>query len=141
MNATICSPCAAPPMTTSTTADACPGASFAFATIKDAVHLVQVCPSTPLTGLTAVDVKVFRHDCVSVFRLAGTLAVHPADLRILEVLADEGTLYEEHSGTVFLAKENIDRLRKMTRPVQPHTARRRLSVARSPYSGYPHGVH
>ncbi|TRM60461.1 hypothetical protein BD626DRAFT_384807, partial [Schizophyllum amplum] len=86
---------------------------FAFATIKDAVHLVQVCPDTPLTGLTVVDVKVFRHDCVSVFRLAGTIAVHPADLRILEVLADEGTLYEEHSGTVFLAKEHLERLRHM----------------------------
>ena len=42
---------------------------------------VAVCPDTPLTGMTAVDVKVFRHDCVSVFRFAGTLAVHPADPR------------------------------------------------------------
>ncbi|KAI5827360.1 hypothetical protein K523DRAFT_322193 [Schizophyllum commune Tattone D] len=139
MSATICTPCNAPSMTTTTPAGSCPGASFAFATIKDAVHLVQVCPDTPLTGMTAVDVKVFRHDCVSVFRFAGTLAVHPADLRILEVLADEGTLYEEHTGTVFLAKENIERLRKMSRAVQPRSARR-LSI-RSPYSGYPHGLH
>ena len=29
--------------------------------------------------MTAVDVKVFSHDCVSVFRFAGTLAVHPED--------------------------------------------------------------
>ncbi|KAJ7592640.1 hypothetical protein C8J56DRAFT_480322 [Mycena floridula] len=78
---------------------------FAFARINGEIYLVQVSPSTPLSSVTPVDVKVFRHEFVTIFRLSETRTIHPCDIRILELIDDELKKYEEESETVFLSRD------------------------------------
>ncbi|KAI0634821.1 hypothetical protein C8Q77DRAFT_1025322, partial [Trametes polyzona] len=92
--------------------------TFAFAQIKGDVCLVQV-PDVPAQGamssaLMAADVNVFRHEFITLFRYSHSASVHPADMHILEPIAEHATLYEEDKGTVFLAREVVDRLQKLT---------------------------
>lgn len=87
---------------------------FAFAQLYDQVVLVQV-PQAPPSPLTAVDIDVFRHEFVTLFRYSHSAAVHPSDIRILERLPDAETLHEEENGTVFLAKDLVARLSQWTR--------------------------
>jgi hypothetical protein len=78
------------------------------------------------SALTTVDVKIFRHEFITIFRLVEKTTLHPADIRILETIDDHSKRYEEENETVFLAKDLMERLRKMTdrgRSPQP----RRLS--------------
>ncbi|KAI0360442.1 hypothetical protein OH77DRAFT_1418359 [Trametes cingulata] len=92
--------------------------TFAFAQIKGDVCLVQV-PDTPAQGamssaLMAADVNVFRHEFITLFRYSHSATVHPADMHILEPIEDHCTLYEEEKGTVFLARDVMARLQKLT---------------------------
>ncbi|KAF9057203.1 hypothetical protein BJ165DRAFT_1520581 [Panaeolus papilionaceus] len=89
---------------------------LAFARINDAFCLVEVSYATPASALTAVDVKIFRHEFISIFRYSESKSVHPADISILEKLPEHLTRYEEESGTVFLARELMERMRKLTTP-------------------------
>ncbi|KAI9062245.1 hypothetical protein FKP32DRAFT_1541784, partial [Trametes sanguinea] len=89
---------------------------FALAQIKGDVCLVQV-PDTSALGpmssaLMAADVNVFRHEFITLFRYSHSATVHPADMHILEHIADHCTLYEEEKGTVFLARDVMARLQK-----------------------------
>jgi len=68
------------------------------------------------TSLTSVDVKVFRHEFISIFRYDGTRSFHPADLRILEVIDSNSTRYEEENETVFLSRDVMDRISKLSDP-------------------------
>ncbi|KAI0371292.1 hypothetical protein BV20DRAFT_919569, partial [Pilatotrama ljubarskyi] len=91
---------------------------FAFAQIKGDVCLVQV-PDTPAQGamssaLMTADVNVFRHEFITLFRYSHSATVHPADMHILEPIEDHCTLYEEEKGTVFLARDVMARLQKLT---------------------------
>ncbi|KJA26762.1 hypothetical protein HYPSUDRAFT_132427 [Hypholoma sublateritium FD-334 SS-4] len=88
---------------------------FAFARIADDVCLVQA-SSAPLSALTPVSVKIFRHEFISIFRLAEARVLHPADIRILEPIDARRTRYEEDSGTVFLARDAMARMRSLSRP-------------------------
>jgi len=95
------------------------GSQFAFARIKGDVYLVQLSMSTPEStasgsALTTVDVKIFRHEFITIFRLVEKTTLHPADIRILETIDDHSKRYEEENETVFLAKDLMERLRKMT---------------------------
>jgi hypothetical protein len=58
-------------------------------------------------------VKIFRHEFISIFRFSHCDTVHPADINILEQIDNQLTRYEEENGTVFLAREIMERLRKM----------------------------
>lgn len=69
---------------------------------------------TPLSPLTTVDVKIFRHEFITVFRFAEAKTLHPADISVIEHIEDLHTRYEEESGTVFLARELMGRMRKMS---------------------------
>ncbi len=109
---------------------------FAFANIKGDVNLVQgthlgvtgfstyvkllrrilVSNATPASALTTVDVKIFRHEFITIFRFSEATTLHPADICILEPIEDSMTRYEEEEGTVFLAKELMDHLRRHTDP-------------------------
>lgn len=62
---------------------------------------------------TAVDVRIFRHEFINIFRLIETASVHPTDIRILETIDDQLQRYEEDSGTVFLAKQVIERMQRL----------------------------
>ncbi|KAF9446439.1 hypothetical protein P691DRAFT_609392, partial [Macrolepiota fuliginosa MF-IS2] len=92
------------------------GGYFAFASIKGDVNLVQVSYATPASALTTVDVKIFRHEFITIFRFTEARTLHPSDICILEPIDDQLTRYEEENDTVFLAKELMDRMRKLTDP-------------------------
>lgn len=89
---------------------------FAFAYIRGVVNLVQVSSATPTSALTTVDVKIFRHEFINIFRLIEVRTLHPADISILESIDDNLTHYEEDKETVYLAKELITRVRTLTDP-------------------------
>jgi hypothetical protein len=82
---------------------------------------------TPTSALTAVDVKVFLHEFVTIFRLSATLSLHPSDIQIIEEIDDHLKCYEEENGTVFLAKDAIERMRKLTLPVSSNVPTRRVA--------------
>ncbi|KAJ8474597.1 hypothetical protein ONZ51_g7109 [Trametes cubensis] len=101
-----------------------PGASpqrptFAFAQIKGDVCLVQVpdtlgAPGAMSSALMAADVNVFRHEFITLFRYSHSATVHPADMHILEPIADHCTLYEAEKGTVFLARDVMARMQQLS---------------------------
>ncbi|KAF8067505.1 hypothetical protein FPV67DRAFT_1492310 [Lyophyllum atratum] len=105
---------------------------FAFARIKGDVCLVQVSLDTPTSALTTVDVKIFRHEFITIFRLSETKTLHPADISIIEPINEFHTRYEEENETVFLARELMGRLQKMSeRPrVKPRTGRYSTQLSR-----------
>ncbi len=75
------------------------------------------------------DVHVFRHEFITQFRYSHHATVHPADMHILEPIEEHCTLYEEEKGTVFLARDVMTRMQKLSmqarRPV-PLRAQRYL---------------
>ncbi|KAF8231029.1 hypothetical protein L208DRAFT_1209509, partial [Tricholoma matsutake] len=87
---------------------------FAFARVKDQICLVQVSLDTPMSALTTVDAKIFRHEFITIFRLSETKTLHPSDISIVELINDYHLRYEEENETVFLARELMDRMRMMT---------------------------
>jgi len=66
--------------------------------------------------LTTVDVKVFRHEFISIFRFAEYRTLHPTDIAILEPIDEQLTRYEEENETVFLARDVMERMRKLSAP-------------------------
>ncbi|KAH7921573.1 hypothetical protein BV22DRAFT_1038505 [Leucogyrophana mollusca] len=91
-----------------------PEGHFAFARIKGDVCLVQLTHQRAGDGPSAtLDIPIFRHEFISIFRYSHIARVQPADVRVLESLDARGVRYEEDSGTVFLAKDLVARLRKM----------------------------
>ncbi|KAG7086032.1 hypothetical protein E1B28_003553 [Marasmius oreades] len=89
---------------------------FAFAKIGDEICVVQVSSLTPLTALSTIDIKVFRHEFVAIFRLDGTRTMHPDDVCVIETIDDRLKCYEEEKEIVFLAKEVIERMRQLSPP-------------------------
>ncbi|TFK64605.1 hypothetical protein BDN72DRAFT_846425 [Pluteus cervinus] len=85
---------------------------FAFAQIHGDIHLVQV--ESPISPLSAVDLKVFRHEFVTIFRFLESKSLHPSDVSILESIDESLIHYEEENDTVFLARDVMDRLRKLS---------------------------
>ena len=66
------------------------------------------------SALMASDVHVFRHEFITLFRYSHRAIVHPADMHILEPIDDSATLYEEDKGTVFLARDVLARMQKLS---------------------------
>ena len=107
---------------------------FAFAQVQGTVCLVQGTSSRSCTtffseghhsvphahqgsmssALVPSDVHIFRHEFITQFRFSHSAALHPADLHILEPIDEAHTLYEEDKGIVFLARELMARLQKLT---------------------------
>ncbi|KAI0646540.1 hypothetical protein C8Q79DRAFT_926476 [Trametes meyenii] len=98
--------------------------TFALAQIKGDVCLVQVpdapAPDAMSSALMAADVAVFRHEFITLFRYSHSATLHPADVHILEPIADACTLYEEDKGTVFLARDVMARLQKLSMAARQH---------------------
>jgi len=84
-----------------------PEGQFAFARVKGNVCLVQLSYSTPAasSALAPLDVKIFRHEFITIFRFSHCDTVHPADISIIEPIDNHLARYEEENGTVFLARE------------------------------------
>ncbi|KXN80934.1 hypothetical protein AN958_06564 [Leucoagaricus sp. SymC.cos] len=107
------------------------GGYFAFANIRGAVSLVQVSDATPASGLSPVDVKIFRHEFINIFRFSEARTLHPADLLSkLESIDDSQIHYEEDKETVYLAKELVGRVRNANDPRFSMTQQNRYRVAR-----------
>ena len=66
--------------------------------------LSLVSHATPASALTAVDVKIFRHEFITIFRFSEATSLHPADICILEPIDEGLTRYEEENETVFFGK-------------------------------------
>ncbi|KAF9012866.1 hypothetical protein BDZ89DRAFT_1077194 [Hymenopellis radicata] len=102
-----------PPLTSRTChfAPPPPVGKFAFARLKSdprkGVHLVRLVNAdseTPTTHPELITLHLFRHEFISIFRHAGSTTVHPSELRILQVVDDASTRYEEEHGVVFLER-------------------------------------
>lgn len=113
---------------------ACVEAKFAFARVKGDVCLVQgmslshsrnlkdrgidleSCFTVALTdctsGLTPIDVNIFRHEFITIFRWSHQTTLHPDDICILEPIDERCIRYEEENGTVFMAKDVMEKLRR-----------------------------
>ena len=70
--------------------------------------------ASPASALVAADVKVFRHEFITIFRYSHSTSVHPADMHVLYPLDERCALYEEDKGTVFLARDTMAQLQKLT---------------------------
>ena len=131
---------------------------FAFARINDEVYLVQgtlfshllkpfslkkthqhnpffslsvSCATPASSALTTVDVKIFRHEFITVFRFSEIKTFHPSDICIVEPIDDRWTRYEEENETVFLARDLVARLRMMANPRPMGLSRRNQMQQRS----------
>ena len=106
---------------------------FAFASIRGVFCLVlgkyyvgsfrnliitnfPVSYATPPSALTTIDVQVFRHEFINIFRFSENRTLHPDDINIIEHIADNGMRYEEDNETVVLAQVLMERMRKHTDP-------------------------
>jgi len=87
---------------------------FSFFLTCPTVPLVSY--ATPASALTTLDAKVFRHEFISIFRFAGHRTLHPADITILEPIDGQLIRYEEDNETVFLARNVMERMRKLSDP-------------------------
>ena len=89
------------------------------------------------------DVHVFRHEFITQFRFSHRTTVHPADMHILEPIADHSTLYEEDKGTVFLARDVVARLQKhsMAARAAPGIGQWRSLPAHAHRAHYPRYAH
>ncbi|EGO29204.1 hypothetical protein SERLADRAFT_456646 [Serpula lacrymans var. lacrymans S7.9] len=85
---------------------------FAFARINGDVCLVQFTNVSPFSP--TISVNIFRHEFITIFRYSHSTCAAQASVRIFQVLDARGIRYEEDSGTVFLAKDLVERLRWIT---------------------------
>ena len=65
------------------------------------------------SGTPLLDIDVFRHEFVSIFRYSHSTRVHPLELRVFESLAEHAVRYEPDNGTVFLAKDLMAQLKRI----------------------------
>ncbi|KAH7882406.1 hypothetical protein F5I97DRAFT_1817100 [Phlebopus sp. FC_14] len=91
-------------------------AHFAFARVKGDVCLVQLVGQTHPESTTPpsfLDIPIFRHEFVSIFRYSHSAHVHSTEVRVLEPLDTHAVRYEQDSGTVFVAKDLMSHLRRI----------------------------
>lgn len=79
------------------------------------------------SGTPLLDIHIFRHEFVSIFRYSHSARVHPLELRVLEPLDDHAVRYEQDNGTVFLAKDLMAHLKRiLDASAMLHRATRRM---------------
>ncbi|KAH9035970.1 hypothetical protein EDB84DRAFT_1398195 [Lactarius hengduanensis] len=93
---------------------------FALAQVHDDVCLVQgasslsPAPFSCHSALSAVEAQIYAHEFITIFRYSHPAVLHPSDIRILEWLDEQSVLDEADKGTVFLARDVMERLRRLT---------------------------
>lgn len=97
---------------------------FALAQINGVICLAQMPPSTPgsaSSALSAVDVAVFAHEFINIFRFSHQTTVHPVDIHVIDYIDENSVSCEEENERVFLSKDVMERFSKLTvyRPVKP----------------------
>ncbi|KAF7291988.1 hypothetical protein MIND_01224500 [Mycena indigotica] len=90
---------------------------FAIARVNGAIRLVQISSATPASALTTLDVKIFRHEFIHIFRFLEFRTVHPADLQIVERIPARAVALDEDDGgdSVSLARDVLARLSRLTK--------------------------
>lgn len=88
------------------------------------------------SALMVSDVNIFRHEFITQFRFSHRATVHPSDLYIIEPIDEQCTLYEEEKGTVFLARDVMARMQRLTMNAYAH-ARRPSSTYHRPGASHP----
>ena len=78
------------------------------------------------------DVKVFRHEFITIFRYSHSMCVHPADFRIFCTIDEECALHDEEKETVYLAKDVMDQLQKLIMASRQGTRRSRVVAPARP---------
>jgi hypothetical protein len=66
------------------------------------------------SALSAVEAQIYVHEFITIFRYSHPAVLHPSDIRILEWLDEQSVLDEADKGTVFLARDVMERLRRLT---------------------------
>jgi hypothetical protein len=66
------------------------------------------------SALSAVEAQIYAHEFVTIFRYSHPAVLHPSDIRILEWIDEQSVLNEADKGTVFLARDIMERLRRLT---------------------------
>jgi len=114
---------------------------FALAEVKGEVQLVQISRSTPPSSLALIDTKIFKHELATIFRHVQTTTLHPRDVHVIEDIGEDLVRYEEDTGTAFLVREIVDRMRMLTRrTVSPMAAMtgKQPPIFQSRYGLYAH---
>lgn len=106
-----------------------PRPSFAFAQIGEEIVLVQrmyhtsVCivtfvftdnpptslVSQPFSSLLVSDIRVFRHEFLTIYRYSHSASVHPSDIHVLKRLDDLCPADEDTPETITLPREIVSR--------------------------------
>lgn len=108
-----------------------PAAFFAFATIKGVVCLVQVTTPRSMDSTSVMlDVSIFRHEFVSMWRFSHTVQLYPSEIGTLVAIDTQSVRYEEDSGTIFLAKDLMWRLKGFMNAASQTKASRSRPAAR-----------
>ncbi|KAI6045281.1 hypothetical protein EDC04DRAFT_138131 [Pisolithus marmoratus] len=109
-----------------------PAAFFAFASIKGIVCLVQITTPRSMDPTSVpLDVSVFRHEFVSMWRYSHTVQLYPSEIGAFVALDRQSVRYEEDSGTIFLAKDLMCHLKGfMDASTKSKAPRGRLAAAR-----------
>ena len=78
-------------------------------------------PGSTSSALLAVDVNIFAHEFINIFRFSHQTTVHPADIQVVNTIDDDSVRCEEDSARVFLSKDVMERFSDLTayRPVKP----------------------
>ncbi|KAI5992868.1 hypothetical protein EDC04DRAFT_2549096, partial [Pisolithus marmoratus] len=85
---------------------------FAFATIRGVVCLVQITTPRSVGPTSApLDVTIFRHEFVSMWRYSHTVQLYPSEIGAFVALDTQSVRYEEDNGTIFLAKDLMSHLK------------------------------
>src|SRR6266850_3567308 len=85
-----------------------PRASFTTLVCSSLAH--ESCHSS----LAVVEAQIYAHEFITIFRYSHPAVLHPSDIRILEWLDEQSVLDEADKGTVFLARDVMERLRRLT---------------------------
>ncbi|VDB92446.1 unnamed protein product [Peniophora sp. CBMAI 1063] len=106
---------------------AAPCGEYALAQLYgDQVCLVQLnAPLSTAHALSVVDATIYRHEFINIFRHSHDIALHPSEVRVLELLGPASVARDEAAGQVFLARDVMARLGALNDP------RRRMSHGHS----------
>lgn len=93
-------------------------------------------PGSTASALSAVDVNIFAHEFINIFRFSHRAIVHPTDIHVIDPVSDDSVRCEEETERVFLSKDVMERFSKLTvyRPVRPIRQRRIRYAHRSTHT-------
>ena len=69
-------------------------------------------PLSAAHALAVVDATIYRHEFINIFRHSHAIALHPSEVRVLELLGPASVARDDAAGQVFLARDVMSRLQK-----------------------------